>query len=37
LAAGLAALSKGAGILRVHDVAETVQAVTVWQSIENAR
>jgi dihydropteroate synthase len=31
LAAGLFALSHGATILRVHDVAETVQAITVWQ------
>ena len=33
LAAGLAALLGGAAILRVHDVAETVQAVRVWQGI----
>jgi len=33
LAAGLAALERGAQIIRVHDVAETVQAVTVWQRI----
>ena len=32
LAAGLFALLGGAAILRVHDVAETVQAVRVWQS-----
>lgn len=32
LAAGLAALSAGASILRVHDVAETVQAVRVWHA-----
>jgi dihydropteroate synthase len=30
LAAGLFALSQGASILRVHDVAETMQAVAVW-------
>jgi dihydropteroate synthase len=33
LAAGLFALSRGAAILRVHDVRETVQAVKVWQSL----
>jgi dihydropteroate synthase len=33
LAAGLCALSRGASILRVHDVAETVQAIGVWQSL----
>ena len=33
LAAGLYALSRGASILRVHDVAETVQAVRVWQTL----
>jgi dihydropteroate synthase len=33
LAAGLFALSRGAAILRVHDVSETVQAVKVWQSL----
>lgn len=33
LAAGLAALLGGAAVLRVHDVAETVQAVRVWQGI----
>jgi dihydropteroate synthase len=30
LAAGLFALSKGAHILRVHDVPETVQAIKIW-------
>jgi dihydropteroate synthase len=34
LAAGLWALAHGATILRVHDVAETVQAVRVWHAIE---
>ncbi len=34
LAAGLAALSRGASILRVHDVAETVEAIKVWQALE---
>lgn len=33
LAAGLFALSRGARILRVHDVAETVQALRVWQAL----
>ncbi len=33
LAAGLFALSRGASILRVHDVAATVQAVRVWDAL----
>jgi dihydropteroate synthase len=33
LAAGLFALARGASILRVHDVRETVQAVRVWHSL----
>jgi dihydropteroate synthase len=33
LAAALFALQNGAAILRVHDVAETVQAVRVWQAL----
>ena len=33
LAAGLAAIEGGADILRVHDVAESVQAVAVWRAI----
>ncbi len=33
LAAALFALSQGARVLRVHDVAETVQAVRVWQAL----
>lgn len=33
LAAGLAAVAHGAHILRVHDVAATVQALTVWRAI----
>lgn len=33
IAAGLYALGHGAFILRVHDVAETVQAVRVWDSL----
>ncbi len=34
LAAALAGVSRGAAILRVHDVAETRQAVDVWVAIE---
>lgn len=37
LAAALAALDHGVQILRVHDVAETRQAVAVWQAIRAAR
>ena len=33
LAAGLFALSRGAAILRVHDVSETIQAIKVWQAL----
>ncbi len=33
IAAGLFALSRGASILRVHDVAATVQAVRVWHGL----
>jgi len=33
LAAGLAGLARGARILRVHDVAETAQALAVWSAI----
>lgn len=33
LAAGLFALSRGAAILRVHDVGETAQAIRVWQAL----
>jgi dihydropteroate synthase len=33
IALGLAGLDAGANILRVHDVAETVQAVRVWQAV----
>lgn len=34
LAAGLKGVAKGASILRVHDVAETRQALDVWGAIE---
>ena len=33
IAAGLFALSRGAHILRVHDVAATVQAIKVWSAL----
>jgi dihydropteroate synthase len=33
LAAGLFAVSRGAQILRVHDVAETVQALRLWDAL----
>ncbi|MEO3434210.1 dihydropteroate synthase [Inquilinus sp. CAU 1745] len=33
LAAGLAALDRGARILRVHDVAETAQALAMWMML----
>jgi dihydropteroate synthase len=33
LAAGLFALSRGAAMLRVHDVPETIQAIKVWQAL----
>jgi dihydropteroate synthase len=35
LAAGLFALDQGAHILRIHDVAETVQAVKLWHELTN--
>jgi dihydropteroate synthase len=34
VAAALAAVARGAGIVRVHDVRETVDALTVWHAIE---
>jgi dihydropteroate synthase len=33
ISAGLYALSQGANILRVHDVAETVQALNIWREL----
>ncbi len=33
LAAALFAVAKGASILRVHDVAETIQALRMWQAL----
>jgi dihydropteroate synthase len=35
LAAGLFALLRGAAILRVHDVPETMQALRVWQALSS--
>lgn len=37
LAAGLAAVARGADILRVHDVAPTIQALKVWRAIETTQ
>ena len=37
LAAALAAVAGGADILRVHDVAATRQALSVWQAVAKAR
>ena len=34
LAAGLAAVARGAAVLRVHDVRETVDALRVWGAVE---
>ncbi|HSR72046.1 MAG TPA: dihydropteroate synthase, partial [Kiloniellales bacterium] len=36
LAAALAGLARGVQILRVHDVAETRQALSIWQAISEA-
>ena len=36
IAAALYAISQGARIVRVHDVAETVDAISVWQEVKNA-
>lgn len=33
IAAALAAIDRGANLLRVHDVAETLQAVAVWRAV----
>jgi len=35
LAAALAGVAHGAAVLRVHDVAETRDALMVWQSVKN--
>ena len=37
LAAALAGLARGAQILRVHDVAETRQAIRIWEAIASQR
>ena len=34
IAAGLAAVARGAAVLRVHDVRETVDALRVWRAVE---
>ncbi|MEK9595703.1 MAG: dihydropteroate synthase, partial [Rhodospirillaceae bacterium] len=36
LALGLAAVGRGASIVRVHDVAETAQALRLWQAVTHA-
>src|SRR5690606_35059501 len=35
VAGALAAAARGAAILRVHDVAQTVDALAVWQTVES--
>ena len=37
LAAALVGVQRGAAVLRVHDVAETVQALKVWEAVAAAR
>ena len=37
LAAALLAVQRGARVLRVHDVAETVDVLKVWQAVERAQ
>jgi len=37
LAAALFAVARGAAILRVHDVAETIQAVNLWCALSATR
>lgn len=36
LAVAMLALDQGAGLLRVHDVGETAQAIAVWQALRSA-
>ena len=36
IAAGLAAIARGAAVLRVHDVRETVDALRVWRAVDAA-
>ena len=35
IAAALAAVARGAHIVRVHDVAQTVAALTVWKAVQD--
>lgn len=35
IAAALAGIARGAGIVRVHDVRQTYDAIRVWQAVEN--
>ena len=37
VAAALAAVARGAAIVRVHDVRETVDALNVWSAVGNAK
>ena len=37
VAAALLAVERGARIVRVHDVKETVQALAVWQAMQGAQ
>jgi dihydropteroate synthase len=37
VAAALAATARGAAILRVHDVAETLQALAVWHACQSGQ
>jgi dihydropteroate synthase len=37
LAAAIAAMAQGARIVRVHDVAETVDAIRVWQAVNTSK
>jgi dihydropteroate synthase len=36
VAAALIAVERGAAIVRVHDVRETVDALNVWRAVESA-
>jgi dihydropteroate synthase len=37
LAAALAAVARGASLVRVHDVRETVDALNIWQAVQTGR
>jgi dihydropteroate synthase len=37
IAAALSAVAQGARIVRVHDVAATVDAIKVWQAVESIK